>query len=465
MKRTKKLLALLLALVMAMAMNISAFAATITVDNAIEEQTYTAYKLFDVTNAGAAYAYSTDNATLKNALEGQGFSFSKASTGDIWYVTEGPKEVENLAQYISSNLNSLDLAVADTAIGTKDSGENVTATFDNLDAGYYFVTSSVGSLCVLNTATDELTISDKNEQPTVEKKVTNEDPDSAEIGDTISFQITITAQPGAENYVLHDKLSEGLTLDASSIKVYVGTIENELDSDSYEIAFQEEDGCDFEVTFEKEYLDTIKETTTIIMTYNAILNEHATVNDPATNEAYLQYGEKSDVSTTPAETKTYIYDFELTKTDGEDNPLSGAEFKLYDTETGTTPIQFVIDNNTYRVATDDEILDSGVTTTDIISVDGNGKATILGLAGKNYWLEETKAPDGYNLLAERVQVEFKDGETPASGDFADPTVVNKAGAELPSTGGMGTTVIYIAGAALVIVAGVTLVVRRRMRAE
>ena len=102
-------------------------------------------------------------------------------------------------------------------------------------------------------------------------------------------------------------------MDASSIKVYVGTIENELDSDSYEIAFQEEDGCDFEVTFEKEYLDTIKETTTIIMTYNAILNEHATVNDPATNEAYLQYGEKSDVSTTPAETKTYIYDFELTK--------------------------------------------------------------------------------------------------------------------------------------------------------
>ena len=57
------------------------------------------------------------------------------------------------------------------------------------------------------------------------------------------------------------------------------------------------------------------------------------------------------------------------------------------------------------------------------------------------------------------------GETPASGDFADPTVVNKAGAELPSTGGMGTTVIYMAGAALVIVAGVTLVVRRRMRAE
>ena len=73
------------------------------------------------------------------------------------------------------------------------------------------MTSSVGSLCVLNTATDELTISDKNEQPTVDKKVTNEDPDSAEIGDTISFQITITAQPGAENYVLHDKLSEGLT--------------------------------------------------------------------------------------------------------------------------------------------------------------------------------------------------------------------------------------------------------------
>ena len=122
MKRTKKLLALLLALVMAMAMNISAFAATITVDNAIEGQTYTAYKIFDVTNAGDAYAYSTNNETLKKALEQQGFSFSKASTGDIWYVTEGLKEVEGLAQYISSKLDSLELDVAGTAIGTKGSG-------------------------------------------------------------------------------------------------------------------------------------------------------------------------------------------------------------------------------------------------------------------------------------------------------------------------------------------------------
>ena len=88
----------------------------------------------------------------------------------------------------------------------------------------------------------------------------------------------------------------------------------------------------------------------------------------------------------------------------------------------------------------------------------------MGLAGKTYWLQETKAPDGYNKLTTRQEVTFIEEEDPASGSFVDVTVVNEAGALLPSTGGMGTTVIYIIGAVLVIGAGIVLVVRRRTNA-
>ena len=97
-------------------------------------------------------------------------------------------------------------------------------------------------------------------------------------------------------------------------------------------------------------------------------------------------------------------------------------------------------------------------------MNSEGKATVDGLAGKNYWLEETKAPNGYNMLTERQVVTFNDNDTPATDDFAAVTVENHAGSELPSTGGMGTTVIYIVGGVLVAGAAVLLVTRRRMHA-
>ena len=302
--------------------------------------------------------------------------------------------------------------------------------------------------------------------PTVDKKVTDSDPNSAEIGDTVNYQITITAQPGAENYVLHDKMSEGLTLTADSIEV---TVNGEaLEDTFYEIKTTElSDGCDFEITFNQTYLDTITSKTEIIITYSAVLNEKAQVGtDPNTNEAILNYGENNDVTSEPGTTNTYTYDFGLAKIDKEERqPLTGAEFELYDTEIGGEAIPVVaLGNGNYRVATDAEIATPGMTTT-VIAVNGEGKATISGLAGKSYWLEETKAPDGYNMLTERRAVTFASNADPAKADFADITVENQAGSLLPSTGGMGTTLIYIAGAVLVIGAGVLLVVRRRMNAE
>ena len=229
--------------------------------------------------------------------------------------------------------------------------------------------------------------------------------------------------------------------------------------------------CVFEITFNQEYLDGLADGTQIVITYTATVNGNAVVGtDPETNQAILDYGNSSHVKTDEGKTEVYTYDFNLTKyNEGKTERLTGAEFKLYDQATGGTAIQFIKTGDTYRVAMTDEVAPEGSTKTDTITA---GSVTIQGLAGKTYYLEETKAPDGYNMLKQRVEVTFgkKAGvetETPtlAQMDLTDQDVENVAGSLLPSTGGMGTTVLYIAGAALVLGAGITLVVRRRMNSD
>lgn len=472
-KRITRLCSILLAVVIVMAMSVSsAFAADINIGNAVEGQTYSAYKLFDLTKGAGAdgelgteddtYAYSiaATETGLIDLLQKAGLTLTASGDGSVYMVTDGlddETDAANLAKYLKQNIDSLG-----EADGTATGSESGSATITGLGEGYYFVDTTTGTLCILN-STGATDIEEKNETPTVEKKVTNTDPDSAQVGDTVNYEITINAKPGAENYVLHDDMSDGLTLTQGSIVVKAG--ETTLTSPAdYSIAYptgEGTDGCDFEITFTKTYLDSITTDTTITVTYSAVLNGNAvTGTDPETNEAILNYGENNDVTTTPAETKTYTYDFDLTKTDENEQPLTGAEFSLYSQEEGGTAISLVdLGNGSYRVAKPGE-----QNTTTTIVVNSEGKATVDGLAGKDYWLEETKAPNGYNMLTERQVVTFNDTNTPATDDFAAVTVENHAGTELPSTGGMGTTAIYIVGGVLVAGAAVLLVTRRRMHA-
>lgn len=449
-----------------------ALAAEINISNAVENQTYSAYKIFDVTTSTSGdktnYAYTLDanETTLKQLLEEDGFKFTSAGDGSVYVLANADDmlademDAANLAEFLNKNIERLG-AADQTAIGTADK----TATITGLDDGYYFVDTTAGTLCILNT-TDVAGIEEKNDTPSVEKTVTNTDPNSAQVGDTVGFEITIHAMPGAENYVLHDVMSDGLTLTKGSIDVKVGeTALNEGEDYDYFVTYptgDSSDGCDFEIHFTKAYLDTITEDTDITVTYSAVLNENAVDGvNPETNEATLKYGEKNDVTSTPATTKTYTYDFDLTKTDENKQPLTGAEFSLYSQGEGGDAIKLVdLGNGSYRVATS-----SDQVTTTKIKVNTNGEATVDGLAGKDYWLEETKAPDGYNMLTARKMVDFKENVDPAQAHFEKTTVENKAGSLLPSTGGMGTTALYAVGAVLVVGAGVTLVVRRRAHHE
>ena len=260
-------------------------------------------------------------------------------------------------------------------------------------------------------------------------------------------------------------MSAGLTLNPDSIEATGLRKGQDANNGDYHVVTTGlSDGCTFEVVFHQSYLDTITENTDIVVTYSAVVNEKAQVSPSANpNKTTLKYGEGSKFETVPSETKTYTFKVDVVKTDEDNKVLNGAQFKLFDAKTGGNEIALVeVSDGVYRLAKDGETGVEYITTV-------NGELEIKGFdANTNYYLEETKAPDGYNKLAERVEIAVKEANLEASvsnGVWQNGGVhiVNKAGDLLPTTGGMGTTILYIIGGVLVVAAGSMLVIRRKRR--
>lgn len=467
MKRTKRIASVLLALVMALSLITTAFAAgetgSITIDNAVVGQTYTIYQILDLESYDAkagAYAYKATTAwnAFINSDAIKGTYVNVDAQGYVTWVEKADVAAfAKLAQKYAADKHI-------TNQGTKKA-DSTKVEFIGLDLGYYLVDSTLGTICSLDTTNPSVTIKEKNAQPTVDKQVQENsnsqwgESNDANIGDTVNFKTVISAKKGAQGYVLHDKMSEGLTLVPGSVKVR-GLTEGK----DYTVATENlKDGCTFEITFKQTYLDTITEDTSIVVTYSATLNDKAVIYPgPNTNETKLVYGEGSE--TTWDETKTFTYQFDLVKTKTDKTVLDGAEFKLYDAKTEGNEIALIDEGNgVYRVATAAEKAAEGFVSATIKA----GKVTIKGLDSGTYYLEETKAPAGYNVLAERVEVKIDHANLTATvkgGTYVSGgvQVINQTGAELPSTGGIGTTIFYVVGGLLVVAAGVLLVTRKRM---
>lgn len=468
MKRTKRIASVLLALVMALSLITTAFAAgetgSITIDNAVVGQTYTIYQILDLESYNkdsGAYAYKA-TAAWRDFINGADVKSVYVNVDAQGYVT-WVKDADVVAfaklaqEYAAKN------SIGNQ--GTKKAN-STTVEFTDLDLGYYLVDSTLGTICSLDTTNPSVTIKEKNAAPTVDKQVRENsngtwgDTNDANIGDTVNFKTTINVVDGQpKNYVLHDKMSNGLTFDAGSVEVKIGDRTLTLGSD-YTLITNPKDGCTFEIEFKENVL---KPNDVVIVTYSATLNEKAVIYpEPNTNETKLVYGEGSE--TTWDKTKTFTYQFDLVKTKTDNTVLNGAEFKLYDAKTEGNEIALIDEGNgVYRVATAAEKAAEGFVSATIKA----GKVTIKGLDSGTYYLEETKAPAGYNVLAERVEVKIDhanltatvEGGTYVSGGVQ---VINQTGAELPSTGGIGTTIFYVVGGLLVVAAGVLLVTRKRM---
>lgn len=492
MKTMKRITSLLLALLMTFAMSTTAFAAKITV-NGIAGKTYTAYKIFDV------IWQDTDDDGAQDEGDGYGYSISKTSE---WYElvnTYATKENSKLTLAKSGTADTYTVAVEEgfdaadfaadlrgkddknlegkptAATGTIANGATTTdLTVEK--PGYYLVTTDAGSLCILKTAASDVTVNEKNSEiPIVVKQVKEDDApnlsfgesNTVQIGQEIEFKATITVKYNPKNYVLHDKMDNGLTFkEVTSVKVG----DDEVDKAYYTVKTTElhDEECTFEISFKDDYLKDLPTGTEIVVTYTAFLNENAVIaGDGNVNTAQLEYQNK-DQFTEEDTTTTYTYEFDLVKTDDEGNLLSDAEFNLYDQESGGTAIEFVkVTGTAYRVA-----LSTESNKTDTIVIPEGGTVKISGLDAQKYYLEETKAPAGYNPLSERKEVDLSDGnlnlienalenEKYDNGD-GGVQVENKTGSMLPETGAAGTVMFAAIGTVVVLGAGVLLVTKKRM---
>lgn len=487
-KAMKKLMAALLAVAMVCAMAIPAWAASgsssttrgsITINSAVAGEDYTIYKMFKLnsfdTNAndGAGnYSYTVVpdwEDFFKDSAAGNSY-ITLENGHPTWVGAENADTYKQFAKAALAYANQKGISATKT-----EKANSNTVKFDNLDLGYYLVDTSLGALCGLDTTKPDATINEKNEVPDIDKKVADSEgnwvtENTAKIGDTVNYKVTITVQTANNRYVLHDTMSEGLTFNKDSVKVTVGT--EEVATTNYDVVTTGIGTETFNVKFKDEYIATLAAGTKIEVTYSAVVNAKAKVDsDKNTNEAHLVYGNKHE--TEKHETKTYLYEFDLIKFSGSTKKLlGGAQFKLYDAKTDGNEIKLVKDNTTgiYRVATATETPVAYIETVE-------GKTVkISGLDKKVYYLEETVPPAGYNGLPQRVTVDLRTGSKKVTTDYLNDgtydeslassiggvAVENNAGTTLPGTGGIGTTIFYVIGGGLMAAAAILLITKKRM---
>ena len=470
MKTAKKFASLLLSLTMVLAMMTTAFAAenkgTIIVDNPVADQTYTAYKIFDVTYSGSNYSYTIKTTSERYSTvqtyagtEGNGLTLTGVAGDKTTFVVSTTD-----AFSAPAFANALKAAMSGKT-GTTLTADGTTVKATNLDLGYYFVTSTNGALCNLTTTDPTVTIHDKNDIPF--NKV--DDKESVDVGEIVTYTITgkVPDYTGftTYTYLITDTMSEGLTFQ-KNVKVTVGGTDV---TPACTITYDKDNNANkFTVSIPVKSYTIGAE---IKVTYTAVVNENA-VAKIENNAATLTYSndpiDTSKTTTTPEDKET-VYSAKVVINkyvkDSNNEKLAGAMFVLYkevktDDSDTTTKYYYKWNDTDKKVEWTPNKADATVKTTDT-----NGAAAFDGLKDGTYYLEEVKAPAGYNLLKDPAEVVVNG----ASANAANPSsltvtgnIENSSGAELPETGGMGTTIFYVLGSVLILAAVVLLVTRKRM---
>ena len=511
MKRMKKIMALMLAAIMMMAMSVTAFAAegatgthTLTVNvkstepaQDLKGQTINLYKLFDVTESKSGettnYAYTVNN-TYKAALASV-LNISETSKDE-----EFAKAVADKKTTIQQFANDFTAkALTDNLGATKTSGKitesKTSYEFTGLDAGYYLVYVTGGkeiqsSLVTVDETTN--TVNLKTEAPSIEKTA---DKSTVNIGDVVTYTVkgSIPDTTGYAQYVykIHDELSTGLDFvndakgtalgaGATTVNVTVAFTDNSVTAGTtptvatLDTANNRKMSLDLSEWVRANQANKGKEFT---VTYYAKVNKDAVVIEK--NKAQLEYGNKpgETTTTTPSEAKTPTYPLDILKTKKDSNvKLAGAKFSLYtseaDAKNGTNPIKVTGKNGNY-------VVDSNSTTTEFESVENieekGYNLRVNGLAEGTYYLVETKAPDGYNKLTAPVVIKItkstdtdvnnwtisKDG-TVEPDKIID--IANSTGSLLPSTGGRGAIAFAVIAAILVFGVAVSFISDKRKEA-
>ena len=382
--------------------------------------------------------------------------------------------------------------------------------FNGLDLGYYLIESDMGILCGLDTVAPNAVIDAKNTPPTVDKLVQEDSKvnttgswgstNNADIGQDVMFDITITAQAGAEGYVIHDTMDDTLKLNEDSFEIFhlLSVNNHAMLTDSkleegtdYTINTEPTDDCTFEITFTQALLNKIDTDDHLTVYYTAKLTDDAKIGTTEGNKNSVTVSYGSNFTTEPSVTKTETYRMDLVKIDGyNDALLDGAKFVLSYVDnvldsngevdsSKIIPMVFMGTDangiNMYHLLhedMDETKLPAGHTVCTNGEIEAtNGKAIILGLDQAVYFLTETEAPTGYNKLASSHRVDVSASTTnliayDENGEWADKdtgvVIENNAGNELPQTGAMGTMMFITFGMVVVLATGLLLVTKKRM---
>ena len=487
-------------------------------------KTITVYQMFNETGDDGSEQYVLVEAwksffTTEIGEGGIGLPNDNLSGAAYTYVKNlGNKNDQKVSDFAKkaaawAEKNSITGTKSSGATGPTGDSATYTAQVTNLSYGYYLVIPQTGStpstedpykgrgtdaiLVNVNSA-EGATQALKSVYPTPEKTVQTEDGDadnhaSASVGDTLTFTLTAKVPDTTEytnyyQFAFVDTLSDGLTFnEITSVKIdkdtlntpadYTVTKTPAVDNGELRIDFGTKQNAESTDIYNAKTLFSNKAGQTITVTYTATLNENAEVAIDETNSVHIDYsnnpGHVGTGSSGDTETHQYAFGFDLKKTDGTTG-LDGAVFQLWDED--NQPIQLVAvsgeQQNTYRPAkltTPPSTYEKGALT-DVTTPD-DGVIHFVGLAEGTYTLHEVSAPDGYNKVETDPTVTItatynNDGTLDTwsvnSSGQKPVEVVNRAGATLPGTGGIGTVIFTVAGLVLV-VAGVAWAMRRRQR--
>lgn len=495
-KAIKKLLAALLAVAMLCAMAVPAFADsnsttyTITINGAIG--TYEAYQIFSGT-------LSSDG-KLSDVQWGSGVDAAKATAA---YGTASSK-ADELSLLPDAKDFAYDLASKDI-LNTTVSGTYANGKITGLEAGYYLVKHVDGSIPdgtdkfysdFIIEVVKNVDVNQKGDVPSFEKKVedindsntsdyTNwQDSADHDLNDAVPFKLTATIADNFADYtvykfVFHDDQSAGLTFNPNSVKVTVGGVE--MDS-GYTVKTSDlTDGCTFEIEIPNLVgVSGASAGADVVVTYTATLNDDAVMGEAGNpNQARLEYSNNPHGTSTGKTNwdKVIVFTYNVTanKVDNEHNTLKGAAFALYKKDASGNYNPVGLSNATGNEGIGYTIVDAEATSFTWNRIDDG-----------EYMIKEIITPEGYNTIADQYfTVSATHDETSdnpklnslsgnkATGSIITFTsnktqgslstdVINKAGATLPSTGGMGTTLFYVVGGGLMVAAIVLLITKKRM---
>lgn len=493
-KAMKKLMAALLAVAMVCAMAIPAFAAggagattgegKITIDNAVIGHTYKIYRILNLqyNDTAKSFRYEKNDKWGAFVEEQTAYLAVDSKTGVVTWANSDNADngtaIKALAVAAGQHVTDTPSLAADDS---KEATSN-TVIFDNLPLGWYLVVSDLttDAICSIDTTAKEVTIKEKNGVPTVTKEVEYASGswgqgNDGNVGDTVNFQTTIYVTDGnPTNYVLHDKMSNGLDFKEDSIAVKVN---DTTPITNYTVKYTNTDKCTFEISFPNGTLHTNDK---VVVTYSATINSNAVVGTAGNeNETWLKYGNNGE--TTHGRTKTYTWKFNIFKyfTDSDDTMqyLANVEFVLYRKNADDKAEYAKFDSNNKLSGWTEAESEAGKLKTNatfIVGVEGLDKGT--------YFLKEITTPDGFNGLTSDVEVQIDSSCNTLNGatytvqykmvnedDFTDTDeeekvvpIENKRGTVLPGTGGIGTTIFYVVGGGLMVAAAILLITKKRM---